>query len=494
MTFTPVLIVLLIVDAALLVFAVRRPWLALLALLAGLPFNGLLLDVVAPALNIASAGSLNRLALAAWHDALSVGIILSAALAALGARRYRFGLVVTLAVAVFVWGVAALLLAPDLLTAAYAYRTLFGPPAVMVAIVVLASTRSMPAWVPTRAAIAIVASAAVAAVFAFWQVYIGGYGYLMAWFQVPSGFLPAAYSSSGLTQPRAIGTFHSPNEFGAYLVIAGLLTIAPAILPLHRWRPWVAALLGVALLLTFSRSAWVGAFIGTATLVFLTGGRFRLAAVGRSARSLAAPVLVFAIASGAVLATSNGAAFIYATVTGKEPSAAVRVDAIGDLFGGDGASSPEAIIDPRPSGDEEAPGDEQPSGEEGPSARRGERIAVTPLGGGLGTAGPKSTRFSGDEPVRHSEIWYLNYAAQVGLVGLALTFALVAAIVVELWRARRRPWPPAALGALLALGAGAIFIPVIDEPAVAGPLWAVVGIALATARARTADPDPARVA
>ncbi len=190
-------------------------------------------------------------------------------------------------------------------------------------------------------------------------------------------------------------------------------------------------------------------------------------------RGLAAPALVFAVACGAILTTSNGAGFIYATLTGNEPSAAVHIGAIGGAIGG--RASPRATDVAEPSGEP------KPSGE-ATGAQTWIEIEVTALGGGLGTAGPKSARFTGVEPVRHSEIWYLNYAAQVGYVGLALTFMLIVAIVAQLWRARRRPWPPVAIGLMLALGAGAIFIPVIDEPAVAGLLWAVIGIALAQSR------------
>jgi hypothetical protein len=124
------------------------------------------------------------------------------------------------------------------------------------------------------------------------------------------------------------------------------------------------------------------------------------------------------------------------------------------------------------------------------SSSTGERITLTPLGGGLGTAGPKSARFTGGEPVRHSEIWYLNYVGQVGLIGLALTALFIIAILGTLLPARGRGWPSVAIGCLLALGAGAVFIPVVDEPAVAGTLWGILGIAIVDARvARSSFPD-----
>jgi hypothetical protein len=184
---------------------------------------------------------------------------------------------------------------------------------------------------------------------------------------------------------------------------------------------------------------------------------------------------VFLVASGLILGTSNGARFVEATLLGDEPSAVSHIGALGDVFSD---TTPTPRPTPRPS---EAP--------PGPVVT-GERIVVTPLGDGLGTAGPKSARFTGTAPIRHSEIWFMNYAAQVGLVGLALTAVLVVAILAALWAARKRPWPAVGTAALLALGAGAIFIPVIDEPAVAGPLWAILGLAIVHARSGRAQTNP----
>jgi O-antigen ligase len=307
-------------------------------------------------------------------------------------------------------------------------------------------------------------------------VYIGGYAYLNLWYHADGG-LPAVYSAHFVNQPRAIGTFHSPNEFGAFLVIALFLALMPGILALGRLRPWIAVLLGIALLLSFSRSSWVGLTLGLVVILVLRGWRPSLRGLGALARAQAAPIVVFLAAGALILGTSNGARFVEATILGDEPSAVSHIGAIGDVFDGD---TPSPRPTPRPSG---APA--------GPAVVTGERIVVTPLGDGLGTAGPKSARFTGTAPIRHSEIWYLNYAAQVGLLGLALAAAFVVAILATLWPARRRPWPAVGMAVLVALGAGAIFIPVIDEPSVAGPLWVILGLAVVRARSGHAQtPSP----
>ena len=478
MTITPVAIAIVLIDVGLLIFAVRRPWIALVVLLAGLPFNGILLDVIGPALGITGSTSAGRFALAGWHDAIALGLVAAAALDLVRARYLPVKAVEVLGVIVLLFGLFALLRAPDLVAGMYAYRTLYLPIAVALAILGLAATEGLPSGVPVQAAAVIVAAAVIASVFALWQVYIGGYAYLNLWYHADGG-LPAVYSAHFVNQPRAIGTFHSPNEFGAFLVIAAFLALTPGILALGRVRPWIGVLLGIALLLTFSRSSWVGAGLGLVVILVLRNWRPSLRPLGALVRAQAAPIVVFVAASSLILGTSNGARFVEATLLGDEPSAASHIGAIGDVFNGESAS-------PRPT--------PRPSpGSSSPPVVTGERIIVTPLGEGLGTAGPKSARFTGTAPIRHSEIWYLNYAAQVGLLGLALTAAFVIAILATLWTARRRPWPAVATALVMALGAGAIFIPVIDEPAVAGPLWAILGLAIVRARSgrsQTIPPPP----
>lgn len=76
-------------------------------------------------------------------------------------------------------------------------------------------------------------------------------------------------------------------------------------------------------------------------------------------------------------------------------------------------------------------------------------------------------------------MWYLLYAIQTGIGGLALLAALILAVLGRLWRIRQRPWARAAMGIGFGLGAGALLIPIIEDPAVFTPLWATVGLALA---------------
>jgi hypothetical protein len=63
-------------------------------------------------------------------------------------------------------------------------------------------------------------------------------------------------------------------------------------------------------------------------------------------------------------------------------------------------------------------------------------------------------------------------------------------ILRRLWLERRQPLSRAVLGFGLGLATGALFIPIIEDPAVFTPLWGFAGLALAAA----ASPVGARVA
>ena len=74
----------LAIDVGLLVLAWRRPWVGLVALVAGLPFNGILTQVLPVALTLSSPA---HVAVGAWHDALLGGILLAAAVELARTRR-----------------------------------------------------------------------------------------------------------------------------------------------------------------------------------------------------------------------------------------------------------------------------------------------------------------------------------------------------------------------------------------------------------------------
>lgn len=464
-----------------LLFAVAfwRPWAGLVLLLATIPFNGFLLAVVATWL--ALDGNARTLA-GAWHDGLALGVIAAAGVLVLRRRVVPERPVLALVGLVLVFGFASILVSPHLLTALYAYRTLYEPIALCGAIVILAREHGMSQRVAGQAGTAIVITGVITVLFAIWQVYVGGSGYLNLYYRTADGRLPAAYFSSMIAQPRAIGTFTSPNEFGAYAVLAiALVVVSGVLLASRRIRAWAFVGLAIGLLLTFSRSAWIGAAIAVGIGLVLSRGRLTdprrwVASLDRAAlaRDLALPAIALVLGTGLILNSSGGMSFLAATVGGRDPSAASRVTTVANAIQGliDPSAAPNATNPP--SSGATPPG----SGATGVLRPR-----VSLFGMGLGMAGPKSARFGqiGALDIVSSETWYVNYLLQVGIIGMLLLLALVLALGRRLWSARSRPWPIAAIAAGTGLAVGALAIPVVDEPSVAIPLWAIFGIALARA-------------
>ncbi len=472
------LALLAIVGAVAALFAVAfvRPWLGLLLLLGLLPFNGLLLDVVGPGLHLSSTA---LTALAVWHDALAGGIVLAAGLRWLQRRSFNLNAVEIAALVVLACGAISLAISPHLQTALYAYRTLYEPICLAIAIAFLARTSKLSAHMPSRYALATVISGTVAAIYAIWQVYVGSFYYLNVHYRLVDGRLPSAYVATFIVQPRAIGSFHSPNEFGAFLMIALVLVATPGLILVRpALRAWAAAAVAFVLLLTFSRSSWVSLAVASAVLLaMLPVTRSRIATFLQGFATLKwwrvyfPPLLLFTALAGTAAISSGLPQFVSGTLTGRDPSSAAHAAQISSLLGGTFLEG---------DGPTPTPG---PSFTPGPSSDSAGVAHMSPFGMGLGTAGAKSARFGevSASDIVNSETWYVDYLLQAGYVGLLALLGLTVLVARALWIKRRVPVARAALAAAAGLAVGAIFIPVLDEPTVAIPMWALIGLGLGVA-------------
>ena len=193
---------------------------------------------------------------------------------------------------------------------------------------------------------------------------------------------------------RAFGTLRGPNDFGAFLIMPILLVIAYA----KRLPTWAVVssmfFMSWALVLSSSRSAWLGALAAIAVFggVYATRSFSRRSVLG----GMMALILV-------------GVVGLYAAINVPVLRMAIFHSSPGDSSLTEGSTDNHL------------------------SATLGgvERVAENPLGCGPGCAGPAS--YYGDS-AKISENYFVQIAEEVGVAGFAVFAALLAVIGRELYR------------------------------------------------------------
>ncbi len=241
---------------------------------------------------------------------------------------------------------------------------------------------------------------------------------------------------------RAQATLRGPNPLGAYLVIIIPLLVALVARSSLRKR-WqysaYAVLAGLALYLTYSRSAYIGAVVAIGILgwVLLKTNRAKKVYVG-------ALVLFFVVGAAFTLNLKNNSRFantFFHTDTSSQSARSSNEDR---------ARALQAGVDD---------------------------VLHEPLGRGPGTAGPASAH--NNHPVRLAENYFLQIGQEVGWVGLGLFVLINCAVAWRLWRVRSHPL---ALGLLASL-AGLAVINMLSHAWTDDTLgllwWGLAGVALA---------------
>ncbi|HEV8597588.1 MAG TPA: O-antigen ligase family protein [Candidatus Dormibacteraeota bacterium] len=311
---------------------------------------------------------------------------------------------------------------------------------------------------------AVVAGGAVA-LFSYFQVLVLGFGFLNTFYRDPGAPLSTAYrvSVSAVKTPRAIGGHIGPNEFGLFLVVllAGYLILLlrrPASPAARRIQVASGYAMVIALVITYSRSAWVAAGIAIAVLaVAAVGHPGSLEWIRTRSRSVVLTSLVALAVLGGIVTASGVFQVAEATVKGTDPSAAGRVTSISK---GVGAS------------------------------------LRNPLGLGLGTAGPRA--YAIDPTAVRTESWYIVATVELGWAGAALLAATLLSLSRDLirgWRQKMADAVPATAAWFGALS-GALVIPALFDLPASIPLFVLVGLASVPALAggsavieRTSVPD-----
>lgn len=243
---------------------------------------------------------------------------------------------------------------------------------------------------------------------------------------------------------RVNSTLRGPNPLGAYAgMVLALLTaaLAKGKLRLQNKKVLVGTVIlglcsGVALWISYSRSALVAGIVGVLVVLALTIGR------KLSRRSwIAACVILFALVG--MLAAARGSEFVSNVILHENPE------------GGSSISSNDDHVT---------------------SLQTGlDRLIRQPLGGGVGSTG--SASLHSDSPII-IENQYLFIAHEVGWLGFLLFLAIFGSIMIRVWR-KRQDW--LALGVIasgIGLGLIGLLLPVWTDDTVSIVWWGLAAIAV----------------
>ncbi|HEU5186907.1 MAG TPA: O-antigen ligase family protein [Candidatus Saccharimonadales bacterium] len=236
---------------------------------------------------------------------------------------------------------------------------------------------------------------------------------------------------------RAFATLRGPNTLGAYLLVPLALALVLILKQRRTVLVWAAIVFGLAaLLLTGSRSAWLGALAMATVTVLLHVPRGKL----KPFLAKAVPLGLAAIAAVVALALAVPA---------------VRL----------------AVF-------HSSPGD--PTLLEGSSEQHWQAtlagvadVLAHPLGSGVGTAGPASFYAS---QVKLAENYFVQIAQEVGVVGLILFALICIALARQLWAGREYMWPKVLLAAFAGLTIINVFLHGWADDPTAMTWWGLAGL------------------
>jgi len=246
--------------------------------------------------------------------------------------------------------------------------------------------------------------------------------------------------NNNLNSIRIGSTLRGANPLGAYMVLV-ISAAVSLLMATSRKRPsqflW---LLGAFLVLVFSysRSAWIGAALSVAIILWVSLESARLR---RWLLVAGGTLVVFACAAGFML--RNNTTFQYDTLHTDSRASTTMTSNQGHAI----------------------------------AFRRGiHDIVHQPLGGGTGTAGPASVY--NNQPGRVAENYFLQVGQEAGVVGMGLFLAINIMVGLKLWRQRREPLALALFASLIGLSFVNMLSHAWTDDTLAYIWWGLAGISL----------------
>lgn len=261
---------------------------------------------------------------------------------------------------------------------------------------------------------------------------------ILTWFGYGPNTIMPAQGIAGSNLNRVFSTLGGPNQLGAFLILPICITTA---LLLRHWRWHYAitlALAMVSLFFTYSRSAWLGAFAGVATIVVMSSKSRRHQAI-----------------AGAIL----GLTIITGLFSKQLISIIPQLDAY--LYHEDSVSAADLGSDDKRLAEWH---------------RSATAFLDQPFGRGFGSAGPAS--FHSHQPLI-SENYFLQIGIETGIAGLIAFSAFQLLVGRALWQQQREHGLAVPLlAALVGINLVNLFLHGWADSTLALVYWTLAGVTL----------------
>ena len=282
--------------------------------------------------------------------------------------------------------------------------------------------------------------AILVAAFAILQYLVLPYDFLKHFGYGPATILPYETINHNINHIRVASTTRGANPLGAYLVVP---VCALAVLLIKEKRRWldkviIGAGLLLALIFSFSRSAWIGAALGVLAVGWLA---IKSPKLKRAAWWALGGVAVVAIIVAVALRNNH----TFQDVFLHTDSASTIAQSSNE---GHAAAFKAAAKD----------------------------IAHQPLGGGVGSAGPQSVY--NNHLARIAENYYLQIGQEAGIIGMVLFIAIIIYVGYLLYGQRTNPLALALLASLVGLSLVNFLSHAWEDDTLAYVWWGLSGIAL----------------
>lgn len=257
-------------------------------------------------------------------------------------------------------------------------------------------------------------------------------------YSIERGVKPMFFINEDITQPRIMSTLRDPNSLGAFLLLGILISFVTLLRnKMKKIHVVVGGLAGLALLLSLSRAAMLGAVIASVALLFGT----KIVSKVRKKQIVSVGLVTFLVLAGLMVVFKDSSFVRSKVLRINDTNSAVELDS-DDYHVHFVKEGLQAVVE-------------------------------QPLGHGPGTAGIVS--ISNSEGTFLTENYYIQIAYEIGVLGLIIFTLLYLGILRRLYKGNSSAQLLCCLG--IAYGVMSFVMHLWSNEAVALQWWLLAGIA-----------------